>query len=108
MKTKVFGEQTNVVVIEAGGQIIELYCNDSIVKLWFSDGTILGIKYGKQSLQYPNLWKIRIINQGREKYIYNQRFNETLLYNTDTYETEAKLVNYEVIPRTCYVGDDLT
>jgi hypothetical protein len=108
MKCRVFGEQTNVVVIESGGQTLEFYCNDSIVKLWFSDGTVLGIKYGKHSLQYPNLWKIRIINQGKEKYVYKQCFTETLLYNSDTYETEAELVDYEVIPRTYYVGDDLT
>jgi hypothetical protein len=106
MKTKVFAEQKDIVVIEvAGKDTIEITAADAIVKLWFSDGTVLGIKYGKHSLQYPNLWKIRIINQGKEKYVHKQRFTETLLHNSDVYETEAEWLRYEVIPRSTYKGD---
>ena len=106
MRCRVFGEQKDTVVIEvAGKDAIEIPAADAIVKLWFSDGTILGIKYGKYSLQYPNLWKIRIINQGREQYQHHQRFTETLLYNSDVYETEAEWLRYEVISRTYYAGD---
>lgn len=107
MRCRVFGEQKDIVVIEvAGKEAIEIPAADAIVKLWFSDGTILGIKYGKYSLQYPNLWKIRIINRGREKHQHHQRFTETLLYNSDVYETEAEWLRYEVIHRTYYTGDD--
>lgn len=108
MKTKVFGEQKDIVVLEvADKDTIEISAANSIVKLWFSDNTVLGIKYGKHSLQYPNLWKIRIINQGTEKYIYKQRFTETLMYNSDVYETDAERLRYEVISRTYYTGDDI-
>lgn len=107
MKTKIFGEQKDIVVIEAdSGDAIEIPAADSIVKLWFSDGTILGIKYGKDSLLYPNIWHIRVINQGREnRYIYRQCFKETLLYYSDEYETEAELIRYEVVPRSVYKGE---
>ena len=106
MKCKVFGEQIDIVVVElAGNKTIEIPAADSIVKLWLSDGTVLGIKYGKYSMLYPNIWHIKILNQGREKYSYRQCFQETLLYYSDVYETEAELVRYEVIPRRAYNGD---
>jgi hypothetical protein len=106
MKTRVFGEQKDKVVIETEGRdATKIPAANSIVKLWFSDGTILGIKYGKDSLMYPNIWHIRIINQGREKYIYRQCFQETLLYYSDVYETEAEWLRYEVIHRSTYKGD---
>jgi hypothetical protein len=106
MKTKVFGEQKDTVVIEAEGRdAIKIPAANSIVKLWFSDGTLLGIKYSNDSLLYPNIWQIRILNQGRGKYIYRQCFQETLLYYSDVYETEAEWLRYEVIPRSTYKGD---
>lgn len=105
MKTRVFGEQKDTVVIEvAGKDNIEISAINSIVKLLFSDGTVLGIKYGKDSLMYPNIWKIRVIVQGREKHNYLQCFNETLLHYSDVYETEAELIKYKVIPRSDYKG----
>lgn len=107
MKTKVFGEQKDTVVIEAEGKdTIEIPAANSIVKLWFSDGTVLGIKYGKDSLLYPNIWHIRILNNGRAPYRYKQCFQETLLYYSDVYETYAELVRYEVIIRSTYKGDN--
>jgi hypothetical protein len=109
MKTKVFGEQNDMVVIEVEGKTaLEIPVTDSIVKLWLSDGTILGVKYGKDSILYPNIWHLRIINQGRENYIYRQCFQKTLLYYSDVYETEAELVRYEVIPRSSYKGEEKT
>lgn len=109
MKAKVFGEQKSTVVIEAtGSEAVEIPAANSIVKLWFSDGTVLGIKYGKDSILYPNIWHIRIINKGREEYIYSQCFKETLLYYSDVFETEAELVRYEVTPRSPYKGEEKT
>ena len=64
MKVKVFGEQKDTVVIETKGKdTIEVPAANSIVKLWLSDGTILGVN-GKDSLLYPNIWHIKILNQG--------------------------------------------
>ena len=112
MKTRVFGEHKDTVVIETVGRdAIEIPATNSIVKLWFSDGTVLGVKYGKDSILYPNIWHIRVIDQGREKYSYHQCFQETLLYYSDIYEIEAELVRYEVIPRSLrstYKGEENT
>jgi hypothetical protein len=109
MKCKVFGDQKDTVVVEmASRHPFEIKAADAIVKLWFSDGTILGIKYGKYSKLYHNIWNIRILNKGSKNYNYTQCFKETLLNYSDVYETEAELLNYRIIPRTYYVGDDLT
>jgi hypothetical protein len=108
MKTRIFGEQKDIVVVESSDKTdIEILAEDAIVKLWFSDGTILGVKYGKHSLLYPNIWHIRILNQGTAVFKYKQCFRETLLYYSDLYEIDAELVNYKVIPRTYYAGDDM-
>lgn len=105
MKTRVFGEQKDVVIIEvAGKDAIEVPAVNSIVKLWFSDGTVLGIKYGKDSLMYPNIWNIRILSQGSAEHNYKQCFRETLLYYSDVYETEAELVECNVITMSDYEG----
>ena len=108
-KTRVFGEQTDLVVIElAGKPTVEIPAANSIVKLWFSDGTILGVKYGKHSKLYPNIWNIRVLNKGSEhNFIYRQCFRATLLHYSDIYETDAELLNYKVITRTNYAGDDM-
>jgi hypothetical protein len=107
--TRVFGEQKDRVVIEAtGNDALEIYATDAIFKFWFSDGTVIGIKYGKDSVLYPNIWHVKVLNQGTAPFIYSQCFRETLLYYSDVYETEAELVRYEVIPRTYYQGDNKT
>jgi hypothetical protein len=103
MKTKVFGKCTDTVIIESNGRAdIELPAADAIIKLWFSDGTVLGIQYGRYSKLYPNIWHIKILNQGPAAYTYRQLFEKSLLYNSDIYETDAELINYKKIPRTYF------
>ena len=106
MKSRVFGEGKDTVIIETIDDTFEVVLTkDAIVKMWFSDGTILGIKYDKYSKIYPNIWHIKVLNQGYNNYIYKQCYKETLLYNSDVYETDAWLVHYRIIPRTYDTGD---
>jgi hypothetical protein len=109
MRTRIFGEQTDTVVIDhyEGAFETKIKCADSIVKIWLSDGTILGLKYGKDSKLYPNIWNIRVLQQGYAEFKYTQCYNETLLCYSDTFEIEAELNDYEVIPRSRYEGDML-
>lgn len=107
-KTKVFGQQTDTVVIETEGKHIhELFAEDAIVKLWFSDGTVLGLKYGKHSELWPNMWKIRVLNKGTAHWAFRQIYNPTPEEYSDEYILEADLVNFKVIPRTHYSGDEM-
>ena len=108
-KTKVYGEQHDTVVIETEGKHPhEIKAEDAIVKLWFSDGTVLGIKYSTRSKIWRNMWKIRVLNQGTNAWSFRQINNHTLLCYSDEYTIEAELVNYKIIPRTHYKGDDMT
>lgn len=108
-KTRVFGERTDTVVIETVGKHPhKIEAKDAIVKLWFSDGTILGIKYSTRSKIWKNMWKIMVLNQGSNAWSFRQINNPTLLEYSDEYTVEAELVNYKIIPRTHYKGDDMT
>ena len=108
MKTKIYGEGSGTVVIEVPGKKpTEIHAADSIFKFWFSDGTVFGIKYGKYSKLYPNIWHITILNKGTASFAYKQCFKETLLYNSDVYEIDAELTRYEVMPKSYYTGDDI-
>lgn len=108
-RTCVFGKQHDTVVIETEGKHPhEIKAEDAIIKLWFSDGTILGIKYSTSSKIWKNMWKIRVLNQGSNAWSFRQINNPTLLEYSDEYTVEAELVNYKIIPRTHYKGDDMT
>lgn len=109
MRTKVFGEQKDTLVLEHYNNSFstDIKCPNSIVKLWFSDGTCLGIKYGKDSKLFPNIWNIRILNKGSLPHRYEQCFQDTLSHYSDVFETEAWLTNYKVIPRSSYSGEDV-
>lgn len=107
-KTTVFGEHNDTVVIEtAGKRTFEIPAKDAIVKLWFSDGTILGIKYSTTSKIWKDMWKIRVLCNGDRPWVFRQINTATLSQYSDEYTVEADLVNYKVIPRTHYSGDDM-
>lgn len=107
-RTRVFGKLHDTIVIETGGKPpYEIKAEDAIVKLWFSDGTILGIKYGNRSKIWKNMWKIRVLNQGSNAWSFRQINNPTEVEYSDEYTVEAVLVNYKIIPRTHYTGDDM-
>jgi hypothetical protein len=107
-KTKVYGVETDKVVIETEGKHpFEIKAQDAIVKLWFSDGTVLGLKYSTRSKIWANLWKIRVLNRGTKEWAFRQIERPTLLHYSDEYTLDAELVNYCVTPRTYYTGDDM-
>ena len=108
-KTKVYGKQHDTVVVDVYNKHpYEIVAEDAIVKLWFSDGTVLGIKYGTRSKIWKNMWKIRVLNRGTNAWTFRQVFDQTLLQYSDEYAVDAELVNFKVIPRTHYNGDDLS
>lgn len=114
-RTRVFGEQTDTVVIETEGKHShEIKAKDAIVKLWFSDGTILGIQYNTRSKIWKDTWKIIVLNRGFQHWAFHQINNPTfqinnptLTYYSDEYTLDADLVNFKVIPRTHYDGDGM-
>lgn len=107
-RTRVFGEQTDTVVIETEGKRLhEIKAKDAIVKLWFSDGTILGIQCNTCSKLWKDVWKIRVLNRGFQHWAFHQINNPALTYYSDEYTLDADLINFKVIPRTRYDGDGM-
>lgn len=110
MKTIIEGHNKNSICITTNGEQDIIKCEDSIVKLWLSSGTILGMKYG--NMLYPNSWLIRILHGPMNKnYVYRQCLYRTeedkpfdLECDSDIFETEEEVLNYRVIPRTYYMG----
>lgn len=106
--TKVFGVDNDKVIIDTRGKApYEIQVKDAIVKLWLSDGTVLGIKYC-DNLLYHNIWKMRVLCGPNDKhYIHRQCFDLLNGCYSDEFETEEEVVNMRIIPRSHYMGDDV-
>ena len=78
-----------------------IYCENAIVRLLFSAGTTLGIRYG--SKLYPEVWKIRVIQEPLGAYNY-QSVCDASDGPSDIFEVDEDLVHYEVIPLSFYKG----
>lgn len=104
MKTFIAGHTKDTICITQGDVQEVIECKNSIVKLWLSSGTILGMKYG--NMLDPNIWKIRVLyGPVDSRYIYKQCFNTgafDFICDTDTFETEEEVVNIKIIPRSYY------
>lgn len=104
MKTSVKGQSDDTLVIHSTDEVIQIHCKDCIVKLWLSNGTILGAKYSRSAL-YPNVWKIRILHSTDDSYIYTPCWDADGTHNTDVFEADCDVVNWKVIPRSLYMGE---
>ena len=106
MRTYIAGHTKDTFCITRGDRQEVIECKDSIVKLWLSSGTILGMKYG--NMLDPNIWKIRILHGPVDnRYMYKSCFNTGAFdveWDTDTFETEEEVVNIKIIPRSYYEG----
>lgn len=67
MKTKVYGMFDDLVEIETEQNIYpydEIGCFDSMVRILFTDGTIIHVEYGKDD---KGIWKIEVPHKGDAK-----------------------------------------
>jgi hypothetical protein len=106
MKTIIKGYDHNHICITTSGVEDIIDGSNSIIRLWLSSGTILGMKYG--SKLFPNKWIIQALYGpvGRQ-YIYRQAVYGNDDYDTDLFETEEEVVNYKVIPNAYYNGKEI-
>ena len=109
MKTRIEGHTKNSILITSGKDQRVIECQEAIVKLWLSSGTILGIKYG--NMLYPNIWKIRVIyGPVDSRYTHyleegqHDHFDKSDACLSDVFETEEEIIMMQVIPRTHYKG----
>ena len=67
MKTKVYGMSDDLVEIETENNIYpydEIGCFDCMVRILFTDNTVIEVEYGKDG---KGIWKIEVIHKGDAK-----------------------------------------
>ena len=106
MKTIITGKDKKSIYITTDGERDAIQCENGIIKLWLSSGTVLGMKYG--SRLYPNKWKIRILyGPVNKNYIYRETIYGNDEYGTDIFETEEEVINYRLIPNTYHNREEV-
>lgn len=93
-KTKVYGCSDDLVIIEgAPYPADEIGCFDSVVRIGFSDGTIIKACYGKN---HKGIWLIEIIEKGTAAQTINECDDEDAEIYSDIFEIEAEYDWHEV------------
>lgn len=93
--TRVYGCSDDLVEIEdAPYPYDEVGCFDSDVRIWFDDGTIALVSYGKDNL---GIWNIEIEEEGTAKLYLNICNDENAEIYSDILEIDANFVKCEVI-----------
>ena len=109
MKTIIEGRTPSTICITTDCEQDIIPCENSLIKLWLSSGTILCMKYG--SKLFPNKWSMRILCGPADKnYVYRQCvFNSTWdpRLSSDSFETDEEVISYQLIPNTYYGGKEV-
>ena len=104
MRTIVRGYDKTSVLIESCGKQEIIDCENRILKLWFSDGTIIGIRFGR-SLIYPNSWKVRVLYNDTGNYYCERCSSDPDFWNTDVFMIDAEVVDRKLIPSSSIVEE---
>lgn len=92
---RVYGASDDLVEIEgAEYPYDEVGCFDSDVRIWFDDGTIIRVGYGKNNLA---IWFIEVEKEGLANTNLFICEDETANIYSDIFEIEAKFLKCEVI-----------
>lgn len=102
MRTVVRGFDKTSVLVKCHNKQEIIPCENFILKLWFSNGTIIGIRFGA-SLIYPNSWKIRVLYSPDDKYHCERCSSNPDFWNTDIFIIDDELVDRKLIPSSCIV-----
>ena len=100
MKTKIAGYTKSSVCITTDGELDVIKCENSLMRLWLSSGTILNLELDKKLFQ--DIWKIRVLYGPVDKnYVHKQcLFNSTWdpRESSDVFETDEEVIHYRIIP----------
>ena len=97
--TRVEGHDNKSIKITTDKSQEIICCENAIVRLWFSAGTSLGIRYN--SKLYPGIWKIRVIQEPLGAWQLQSVYNISDGLS-DIFEVDEELINYEIIPLSFY------
>lgn len=92
---RVYGMSDDLVEIEgAEYPYDEVGCYDSDVRIWFDDGTVIRVGYGKPNL---GVWFVAIEDRGNADCELTLCFDENADIYSDIFEIDASFVKCEVI-----------
>lgn len=97
MRTKVYGMSDDLVEIETEQNIYpydEIGCFDSMVRILFSDNTIIEVEYGKDG---KDIWKIEVIHKGDAEQKLTICDDEDVDIYSDIFEIDADFDKCTVI-----------
>lgn len=97
MKTKVYGISDDLVEVETEQNIYpydEIGCFDSMVRILFTDNTVIEVEYGKDG---KGIWKIEVTHKGDAKQKLTICNDEDADIYSDIFEIDADFDKCTVI-----------
>lgn len=93
---KVYGYSDDLVEIEGGSKEEEIDCYDQNVRIWFVDGTVILVSYGKNGM---GIWNIEVEQKGRAPQKIISCDNEDSEIYSDIFSIAASVQKYEVVDK---------
>ena len=93
---RIYGASDDLVEIDGSRYDNEIGCsyNDPKARIWFEDGTVILVSYGKQDLA---VWSIVIEKVGTAKFDLQICLDEDADIYSDIFEIDSEIVRHEVI-----------
>ena len=92
---RIYGASDDLVEIDGSEyQENEIGCYEAKVRIWFEDGTVILVTYGKQDLA---VWSIVIEKVGTAKFDLQICEDEDADIYSDIFEIDSEIVRHEVI-----------
>lgn len=94
--TKVYGHSDDCVEIDGPHYYMpdEISCYNTDVRIWFDDGTVIRLHYGKGD---KAIWQIIVEQEGSQPYQLTTCDDENNSVYSDVFDTEAKVLRHDVL-----------
>lgn len=89
-KVKIYGESDDLIEIEGDKNFDEIGCFDQTTTIWFSDNTVIEVKYGKEG---KGIWEIKVIEGGHAPRTLTPCYDEDADIYSDIFEIQAEVVD---------------
>ena len=92
---RIYGASDDLVEIEGSEyQENEIGCFEANVRIWFKDGTVILVSYGKDC---GAIWEILVEKDGPSKHEVILCYDEDADIYSDIFEIDSEIVRHEVI-----------
>jgi len=89
-KVKVYGQSDDLIEIENDENFDEIDCYNETTTIWFSDYTVIRVKYGKEG---KGIWEIKEIQSGCAPRKLTPCYDENADIYSDIFEIQAEVVD---------------